>query len=90
MIRCLSIRKSFGDAPPLFEGLDLEFTDTGLFILMGESGCGKTTLLNILMGLISPDSGEVELSSIGREDIDYLTQDPFFAGFLRKVPLEKG
>lgn len=82
MIRCLSIRKSFGDAPPLFEGLDLEFTDKGLFILMGESGCGKTTLLNILMGLISPDSGEVELSSIGREDIDYLTQDPFFADFL--------
>lgn len=82
MIRCVNLRKAFDDAPTLFKGLDLEFTDTGLFLLMGESGCGKTTLLNILMGLVAPDSGEVVLSSIDKEDIDYLTQDPFFAGFL--------
>ncbi len=33
-------------------------------VLMGRSGCGKTTLLRILMGLETPDSGTVK--GVGR------------------------
>ncbi|MGI6577747.1 MAG: ATP-binding cassette domain-containing protein [Eubacteriales bacterium] len=36
------------------------FKESQITCLMGPSGCGKTTLLNILMGLLSPDSGTVE------------------------------
>lgn len=28
-------------------------------VIMGESGCGKTTLINIIMGLEKPDSGDI-------------------------------
>ena len=36
--------------------------DRGLVLLTGPSGKGKTTLLRLILGLITPDSGEVILS----------------------------
>ena len=39
----------------------LQLPDTGIVALFGASGCGKTTLLNVIGGLDSADSGEVML-----------------------------
>lgn len=44
----------------VFDGLSLEFKRGESYCLMGTSGCGKTTLLHIMMGLIQPDSGSVK------------------------------
>lgn len=35
-----------------------------IFFIMGASGCGKSTLLHVLMGLMSPQSGQVYLENI--------------------------
>jgi nitrate ABC transporter ATP-binding subunit len=52
------IVKSFAGQPVL-RGVDLT-VDQGEFVsLIGHSGCGKTTLINIVAGLMSPDSGQV-------------------------------
>lgn len=37
----------------------LEFPSTGLFFLTGKSGCGKTTLLNLISGIDNYDSGKI-------------------------------
>lgn len=58
MIGAVDIRKSFGGSVVL-DGFSHEFTDGKVTAVLGKSGCGKSTLLNILMGLMSPDSGEV-------------------------------
>ena len=42
----------------VFDGLDIE-SDSRIICLMGQSGCGKTTLLHILAGILNPDSGSV-------------------------------
>lgn len=42
----------------------LQFPETGLVVISGTSGCGKTTLLNILGGLDKPTSGEVYLDDV--------------------------
>lgn len=58
MLRAVDIRKSFGSGIVL-DGFSHEFSEGKVTAILGRSGCGKTTLLNILMGLTSPDSGEV-------------------------------
>lgn len=62
------IRKSFTDpAGEVFEALkplDLEIDSGECFSLLGPSGCGKTTLLRIIAGLESPDSGTITMGGV--------------------------
>ena len=62
MIKAENISKIY-DKPEkrvALSGVSLVFPDTGLVVVAGESGCGKTTLVNILSGLDTPTSGSVE------------------------------
>ena len=55
----------------MFEGVNLELRPGEYLAIMGESGVGKSTLLNLLAGLDKPDAGRVllegiDLSRLGR------------------------
>ena len=52
------IRKSFGGQEVL-KGVDLEVQPGEIFVIMGPSGSGKSVLLKHLIGLESPDAGEI-------------------------------
>lgn len=52
---------SGGYAVRPIDGLDLELHDGELVLLLGASGCGKTTLLSALASLLRPASGSIEL-----------------------------
>ena len=62
-IRCRALCCSFGDHKVL-ESLDLAVPAGRCIAIMGPSGSGKTTLLHILAGLITPDSGDVEVAGL--------------------------
>lgn len=55
------------------ENIDLEFFDKGLILICGESGCGKTTLLNCIGKFDSLDSGEI-ISNYDYK-VSYIFQD---------------
>ena len=60
VLRLENLGKRFGaDRPLLFEGLNLELRQGEYLAIMGESGVGKSTLLNLLAGLDHADSGRV-------------------------------
>src|SRR5688500_18196910 len=53
----------------------------GIVALFGRSGCGKTTLVDIIAGLLEPDSGRISLNGVEfsmpaeRRRIGYVFQD---------------
>jgi len=60
MIKITNLTKSYGKKKAL-DDLSLEIKKGSVFGLLGVNGAGKTTLLSILNGLISQDSGIVEI-----------------------------
>lgn len=59
-LRVSGIIKSYDDLPVL-RSIDLTVSSGEIICLLGPSGCGKTTLLRIIAGLETPDSGSVLL-----------------------------
>lgn len=50
------------------ENLNLTIPDAKIMVILGPTGCGKTTILKIIAGLIQPDSGEVKYDGINMKD----------------------
>lgn len=59
-IKIVDINKSF-DGVEVLKNINLEIKDGEFFSILGPSGCGKTTLLRMIAGFISPDSGAIYL-----------------------------
>lgn len=56
------------------DGVSIDIEKGGAFGLVGESGCGKTTLGKIILGILKPGSGRLYLNT-GR--IQAIFQDPY-------------
>jgi ABC-2 type transport system ATP-binding protein len=59
-VRARGITKTFGDVVAL-AGVDLDVAAGEVHGLVGPNGAGKTTLLGLLLGLVQPDAGELEI-----------------------------
>ena len=62
MITIRDLRKAF-NTHTVLKGIDLDIRNGETLTVMGISGCGKTTLLKLIIGLISADSGSILMDS---------------------------
>jgi len=85
-----NVGKRFGDNHAL---RDVSMTIPGgaLFCLLGRNGAGKSTALQVLMGLVNPTTGDALLEGIGLRDpsihevrrkVGFLAEDPSLYGHL--------
>lgn len=58
----------------LFEDFSLQFSE-GWTCVAGSNGCGKSSLLRLISGSITPDSGKISLTGVGEAGIIYCEQE---------------
>jgi NitT/TauT family transport system ATP-binding protein len=64
LIAIEGVSKSYdrgGSAAPALAGVSLEVADREFVALVGPTGCGKTTLLRLVAGLLEPSSGSISI-----------------------------
>ena len=88
-IKCSNLtfgRNASAENGPILDGVDLTIAPGEMLALAGASGAGKTTLADILVGLLTPTRGQIRIgceavtkARLGawRESISYVPQDPF-------------
>lgn len=72
MLELKDISLTFGNKV-IFDHLSFQFNEKRVYVIKGESGKGKTTLLNAIAGYVRPDSGEVFMDEM--DCLGYLYQD---------------
>jgi ABC-2 type transport system ATP-binding protein len=90
LVRIKAITKSFGGRP-VVDRLSFDVRQGEVFALLGPNGAGKTTVVRMLLGIIQPDQGGVEVFLDGRvsdrlppTSTGYLPED---RGLYREVPV---
>jgi phospholipid/cholesterol/gamma-HCH transport system ATP-binding protein len=78
MIEIKDVFKSFRDNQVL-QGVDLTIKKGETMVIIGRSGCGKSVLLKLIMGLLKPDSGRIlvngdDVTSLNDKELSQLRQ----------------
>lgn len=69
----LTKRFGTGDATVVaVDAVDIRIEESELVMIMGDSGCGKTTLISLLGCILTPDAGELRIDG---EPIDPVNED---------------
>ena len=72
MLSLRDISRTFDGSPPrtVLRSVNLEVREGHYIAVMGESGVGKSTLLNVIAGLDVPDTGSVSFNGVNLADFD--------------------
>lgn len=85
VIECRGLRKQYGKGKVAIENLDLELESGKIIGLLGPNGCGKSTFMKLLTGLLVPTAGEIRVCGYWRSEatnsfISYLPERTYIGG----------
>lgn len=88
ILECKNLTKSYKRNKPVLSNLNLQIPAGRIIGLLGPNGCGKSTLIKLIAGLLQPDSGEIRVGSypVGAESnalISYLPERPYFSSGMK-------
>jgi NitT/TauT family transport system ATP-binding protein len=76
MIRIDKVTKSFSERLTVLAGVSFDCKNNQITSLIGPSGGGKTTLLNLISKLDKQDHGDITIESHDNAPVGYMMQDP--------------
>ena len=88
VLNCRNLTKTYDSAVPALDRIDLTLTRGHIVGLLGPNGSGKTTLLKLICGLLTPTSGEINVSGypVGTDSkrvISYLPDQTYLSPSMR-------
>lgn len=88
ILECKNLTKSYKRNKPVLNNLNLELPAGKIIGLLGPNGCGKSTLIKLISGLLQPDSGEILVDGIPVSDktnalISYLPERTYFNSWMK-------
>ena len=94
ILECKNLRKAYKKGNFVLDGLNLSVPKGKIVGLLGPNGCGKSTLIKIITGLLQPNSGEVLIDGkpVGEETkaiVSYLPERTYFNAWMRVSELIK-
>ena len=90
LVSVRGLHKSYGKNNEVLKGLDFDFQPNQTIGLLGPNGCGKTTLIKILTGLINDYEGEVKIDGHSPDEytksiVAYLPERTYLADWMRPI-----
>lgn len=94
ILECKNLSKSYKKNVPVLADLNLEIPAGKIVGLLGPNGCGKSTLIKLIAGLLQPNSGEIKVENypVGEKSkalISYLPERTYFSSSMKVSELVK-
>lgn len=88
ILECKNLSKSYKGKRAVLSNLNLSVPEGRIIGLLGPNGCGKSTLIKTVAGVLQPDSGEVLINGIpiGEKTkalVSYLPERTYFNSWMR-------
>lgn len=88
VLECKKLTKAYKKGVNVLENFDLEIESGKIVGLLGPNGCGKSTLIKLISGLLQADSGEILIGgeAVGektRAMISYLPERTYFNSWMK-------
>ena len=88
ILECKNLTKSYKRNVKVLDGLNLQISSGKIIGLLGPNGCGKSTLMKLISGLLQPDSGEilVDGNPVGEQSkslVSYLPERTYFNSWMK-------
>ncbi len=88
VLECNGIVKCYKRYVPVLNGLSLQIPAGRIIGLLGPNGCGKSTFIKLVSGLLQPDAGEIRIcgEEVGEKSkalVSYLPERPYFNGGMK-------
>ena len=92
VLSCKNLYKSYRVGYPILNAFQCELAPGKIVGLLGPNGCGKSTLMQLICGLLSPDHGEILICGEPRSEktnawVSYLPERTYFDSAMRDCEL---
>ena len=83
VLECRGLSKSYVKGRPVINSLNISLPAGKIVGLLGPNGCGKSTLIKLISGLLVPDFGEIRICGEERSEktnalVSYLPERTYF------------
>ena len=88
VLSCINLCKAYVGGVPVLNNLTCSFPTGKIVGLLGPNGCGKSTLIKLVSGILVPNSGEILICGEPRSErsnalISYLPERTYFNSWMR-------